>query len=60
MALSTEEQRADIETRMESDLASVLEEHGLNEGAGDCLLDCLTDAAMRHVEELLVKVEWHE
>jgi hypothetical protein len=57
--VSTDEHRADIDRRMAGDIAGVLREHGFDPEDG-CLVDCLTDAAMMHVDELLVQVKFDE
>lgn len=57
--MSTSEHREDIDRRMAGDLAAVLREHGFDPDDG-CLIDCLTDAAMMHVDELLVEDHFGE
>jgi hypothetical protein len=56
---STDEHYLDIENRMDDDLAAVLRDHAIEPDTG-CLLECLTDAAMRHVDDLLIKVDFDE
>lgn len=52
---TTDEHRQDLENRTYEDFANVLREHGVNPDDG-CLLECLVDAAMRPVEDLLTTV----